>query len=199
MRGLTGRGPPRRHKSSHLYTDVAPEKSHQPVRKLAAAQTNPIKVPSAGKSDKSSCYQRSLSPEADATSRGAKYVSFALKHLFSHPLRTGFYLHMRPPWWGRGGAGRGRWLQLKETGTCPSRLPPAQRGWAAAPGGPISPPSASNPPPFPPCCSTVGSTNSYIGRILRTSFRRPFSTSGNTPLINQMISSGPGGRSFSVG
>lgn len=176
-------GPPRRYKSSRLYPDVAPEKSRQPVRKLAAAQTNPINVPSAGKSDKSRRYQRSLSPEADTTSHGAKYVSFALKYLSSH--------HMRPRWW--------RWLQLKETGTCPSCLPPAQPGWSAAPGGPISPPSASNPPLFPPCCSTVGSTNSYIGRILRTSFRRPFSTSGNTLLINQMISSGPGGRSFSVG
>lgn len=107
MRGLTGRGPPRRHKSSRLYPDVAPEKSRQPVRKLAALQTNPINVPSAGKSDKSSRYQRSLSPEADTTSHGAKYVSFALKYLSSH--------HMRPRWW--------RWLQLKETGTCPSCLP----------------------------------------------------------------------------
>lgn len=172
MPSLTGRGPHRRHKSSHLYPDVAPEKSRQPVMKLAAAQTNL-------KSGKSSCYQLSLSPEADATSHGAspEYVLLVLKNLFSRPLSTGFYLPISPRW-------GEKWLQFEETGTCPSRLSPAQRVWSAAPVGPVSPPGTSNPPPFPPCCSTVGSTNNCICGILHTCFRRPFSTPGKTPLIN---------------
>lgn len=81
MPSLTGRGPHRRHKSSHLYPDVAPEKSRQPMMKLAVAQTNL-------KSDKSSCYQLSLSPEADATSHGAspESMSYWSWQTFSHVL-----------------------------------------------------------------------------------------------------------------
>lgn len=76
---LTGRRPQRRHKSSRLYPDVAAEKSRQPVMKLAAAQTNRIKVQSAVKSDKSSCYQLSLSPEAShgASQESTSYLSWS--------------------------------------------------------------------------------------------------------------------------
>lgn len=76
-----------------------------------------------------------------------KNVLFVLKHLFSYPLHTWFYLPVFPC----GGGGAAIWWNMD-----PSPLFSVYG--LATPAGPIIPPSTSNPPPFPPCLSVVGST-----------------------------------------